>query len=419
MPDVADETTGDGSSGADNPFGSMPFVSDLLKLISTAGPIGANHSRQIARSLASGGQFEPNIEPADRIAIEQLMRVAELRVADATGLPVAHGTTLRVETVTRSGWADRTIDDYSELFKAFREVGVPDPGIAQGSGSSAGPGPTPDDDPMAAMFAEIGNMLVPVLAAMATGSMVGRLAQNALGGFELPLPRPVTAPLLVLLPNVDRFGAEWSLDPSDLRLWICLHEVTHHAVLGIEHVRTRLDELLRRHAAAFDADPSRLALNLDDLELSDGPDALLKFQALLGDVDNLFESVRSPAQQALQPELDALMAAITGYVDHVMDSIGTTLIGSYNRLCEALRRRRVETDKASRLVARMLGLELDQHSYDRGAGFIDGILQRAGPEGLRRLFDHPSHLPTPAEVDAAGLWLARIDLMDRGSNPDG
>ena len=32
--------------------------------------------------------------------------------------------------------------------------------------------------------------------------------------------------------NVDTFGDEWSLAKDDLRLWICLSELTTHAVLG-------------------------------------------------------------------------------------------------------------------------------------------------------------------------------------------
>ena len=93
-----------------------------------------------------------------------------------------------------------------------------------------------------------------------------------------------------------------------------------------------------------------------------------------------------------------------------MDSIGENLIGSYGMVTEALRRRRVEADASDRFVERILGLELDAEQYDRGTAFADGVVERAGAEGLRRLFDDPSHLPTPNEVDAPGLWLARIDL---------
>ena len=112
----------------------------------------------------------------------------------------------------------------------------------------------------------------------------------------------------------------------------------------------------------------------------------------------------------MQPELTSLVAAISGYVDHVMDEIGTSLIGSYPMLTEALRRRRVEADVSDRFVERILGLELDREQYDRGTEFVAGIVDRAGSEGLQRLFSAVDHLPTPNEVDAPGLWLARIDL---------
>jgi uncharacterized protein (DUF2342 family) len=81
-------------------------------------------------------------------------------------------------------------------------------------------------------------------------------------------------------------------------------------------------------------------------------------------------------------------------------------------LGEVLRRRRVEASWGERYVAKLLGLELRQSSFDRGRAFVDGILERAGEAGLARLWSHEPGLPTPAEVDAPGLWLARIDLPD-------
>jgi uncharacterized protein (DUF2342 family) len=43
---------------------------------------------------------------------------------------------------------------------------------------------------------------------------------------------------------------------------------------------------------------------------------------------------------------------------------------------------------------------------------VRGVLERAGDEGLSRLWHSERELPTPAEVDAPGLWLERIDLPD-------
>jgi len=40
------------------------------------------------------------------------------------------------------------------------------------------------------------------------------------------------------------------------------------------------------------------------------------------------------------------------------------------------------------------------------------VVERAGIEGLNRLWEEQSMLPTASELDAPGLWLARIDLPD-------
>ena len=106
------------------------------------------------------------------------------------------------------------------------------------------------------------------------------------------------------------------------------------------------------------------------------------------------------------------MAVVVGVVDHVMDEVGSGLIGSYRQVTEALRRRRVTTSEADRFVEKVLGIDLTPAQVDRGAAFVAGVVEREGDDGLARLWLGPESLPTPAEVDAPGLWLARLDLGD-------
>ena len=73
---------------------------------------------------------------------------------------------------------------------------------------------------------------------------------------------------------------------------------------------------------------------------------------------------------------------------------------------------RVDADTADRFVEKLLGVTVTQTQVDRGARFVAGVVERAGAEGLARLWKSAKELPTPAEVDAPGLWLARIDLPD-------
>ena len=73
-------------------------------------------------------------------------------------------------------------------------------------------------------------------------------------------------------------------------------------------------------------------------------------------------------------------------------------------------RHRIERGEAERFVEGLLGLAVGREDYERGNAFCRGVIERSGAEGLNRLWDSAEMAPTPNELDAPGLWLARIDL---------
>ncbi len=396
-------------TSGDNPFEGMPFFGDMLRMLGNQGPVQWDGARQLALSIATGGESEPNIDPLERIRFEQLARVADLQVADATGLSTSTtGRSVTVTPVTRTQWALHTIDTYKPLLETMA-VALHPPTDAPGSTDvESAEGFT---DPTEAWLGQIMGLLSPMLLGMTAGSLVGHLATRSFGVYDLPIPRPPSDDLEVVPANIEAFVDDWSLDGDDLRLWVCMHQITHHAVLGVPHVRARLDDLLRQYASAFESDPDALGSKLADLEFDPtGGDPMAKFQELMGDPEVVLGAVRSPRQNDLQPLIETLVAVIGGYVDHVMDSVGTRLIGSYSQVTEAMRRRRVEAAASDRFVERLLGLELTQEHFDRGRAFVDGVEERAGRSGLERLWSSDDVLPTPNELVAPGLWLARIDL---------
>jgi putative hydrolase len=387
-------------SGPPNPFEGLPFLGDLAKMLQSSGPVSWDAARQFAVQVATGGVTESNPDPIERIRFEELSRVAELRVGDATGLATSTtGAVVTVVPVTRTEWARRTLDGWRPLLERL-STSLTTAG-AEGQGE-------PSDDPLTSMLQGFSAAFGPLLFGMQAGAMVGHLAGRALGQYDLPIPRPPADELVVVADNVRAFGEEWSLPDDDLRLWICLSELTTHAVLGVPHVRARLDELLHTYVGAFRVDGSALESRLGDVDPTD-PEAL---QRALGDPAALLGAIQSPEQRALLPRLEALVAAIVGYVDHVMDQVGTTLIGSYGMITEALRRHRVEAGEGDRFVEHLLGLEVSQRVYDRGSAFVEGVVERAGADGLAQLWANERTLPTANEIDAPGLWLARIDLPD-------
>jgi putative hydrolase len=389
--------------GEDNPLNGMAIFRDLARLFQQQGAVSWDAARQLAQSIATEQKAEPNVDPLERITIEQLARVAELQVANTTGLDTSRGGQgVTIVPVTRSVWANRTLDAYRPLFEELAGS------LHQDTPPS--PAPAPGDDPFAWM-APLMQMIGPMMLGMAAGSMVGHLSRRCLGMYDLPIPRGAADELLVVPANIDGFGDAWSLPVDDLRLWVCLHEVCHHTVLNVPHVRARLESLLHRYVSAFEANAMPFEDRLSELDLDD-PSKYNDLQALFGDPETLLGAIRSEEQKQLLPQLEALVTAVVGYVDHVMDEIGTGLITSYGMVTEALRRRRVEADESDRFVERLFGLELSQAQYDRGEAFVQGVLDRAGSAGLARLWESERTLPTPAEVDAPGLWLARIDLPE-------
>jgi putative hydrolase len=392
---MSDEDLPDGPG--ENPFAGLPLFGDLARALSGQGPLNWDAARQFATLAATGGASEPNPDPAARIALGDLARIAELHVQDVTGLDSAVGLT--VSTVTPGMWAQRTLDAYRPLFSELA------------ASLQNRPDDSTSSDPAMAMMAGLSQMMAPAMMGMAVGSMVGQLARRAFGQYDLPLPRPTSREIVLVPSTIDAFAAEWELPRDDVRMWVLLQELIGHAIYDVEHIRNVVLSLVKRHVGGFRPDPGAIIDKLTDLEMSDA-DPMAALQKAFGDPEVLLGAVRTAEQDAVQPSLDAMLALVIGYVDHAVDRAAARLLGAGSAISEAVRRRRVETSPEDLFVERLLGLRLDRQQVERGRSFVRGVVERGGDESLVRLFSSERALPTPSELDAPGLWLARIDLPD-------
>ena len=371
---------------------------DLARMFTASGPVNWEVARQFAVWTANNGQAETNVEPLRRMRLEELFRIADLHVAEVTGLTTAaSGMVPQVRAVGRAEWAVATLDAYRPLLERLATA------LADVTGAEPD---AVEPDPTTALLGNLTQVMGPVLLGMQAGFTIGHLAQRAFGQYGLPIPRTAPDELLVVPATMDAFAADWSLPADDVSLWVALSELTHHAVLSRPHVRARLEQLLLDYVGGFEPDPSALEGKLGELD----PSNPAGIQEVLGDPEALLGALQTDAQRQTLVQLEALVCVIEGYVDHVVDVAGRKLVSSFPSLTEALRRRRVERGESDKFVERLFGLDIDQARYDRGTAFVRGVLERAGDEGLSRLWRTERELPTPAEVDAPGLWLERIDL---------
>ena len=225
------------------------------------------------------------------------------------------------------------------------------------------------------------------------GVVLGYLAQRVLGQYELVLldeaveDRPPR--LLFVLPNLGEAVANFGADEQEFMTWVTLHEVTHAVQFaGVPwlqgHVAGLVQELLRTAELRIEA-PRKLRMPTG-AELRRIVDALRH-----GD---LISVVTDESERATLDRVQAVMAVIEGHAEHVMDAVAPDLLPSLPRLRAAIDRRRRSQKGLSRLLARLLGLDMKLRQYERGKYFCDAIVRARGVEALHHVFSSPEALPT-------------------------
>ena len=321
-----------GSSDPDNPMGGL--LGDLMKVIGS-GPGSGDSWFEAARTLAFGvatdGGEDENPDPLVRIAFEELARVAEMHVVEATGIgPAAAVGGVSFETVGPGQWSFRVLEAYRPVLKSMVE--------AQQQGASAMPTSLDlselDPDASGGLSGLLGQFAVtlgPVFLGMQFGSAAGHLARRAFGQYALPLPWPESSTLLLVPGNVARFAEDWTLPLQEVQLWVCLRELTMHAVLTRPGVRASLMTLLG------DASAHAAAAQRNIVErLGDGLGDQASIEEALGDPEALLSDLISPEQRNISAALTAQTTAIGAYVDHITAGIVERLTSSPSALARGL-----------------------------------------------------------------------------------
>ena len=382
-----------------NPFNN-PLFAHFQRAMAAQGPLQWDVARQTALMAATQGVAEHNVDPQRRIAVQALAGVAGMHAADVTGLEIT--SVEKLEVIGRATWVTLTLEGWKSYFEALAS--------AIGGSQEVNNEAATDDsgDQMMAMLANVSKLIAPSMLGMSVGTLVGRLAVNTFGQFDLPLPREPHGRLVIVVGNVDNFADEWSIPREDMAMWALTHELVSHAVFGVQHVRESLRRLVTDFANGFRPNPGALSESIGQLDVSSG-DPMKMLDSLLSDPTVLLGAQRSSAQDRVAPVLDAAVTSLVGYIDHKVDLATARLLGKDSRIAEAVRRRRVAQSGDRIFVERLLGVDLTKERVDLARQFIGGVLERAGEDGVSQLLSKPGNLPTPAEIAAPGLWLARLE----------
>jgi coenzyme F420 biosynthesis associated uncharacterized protein len=259
-------------------------------------------------------------------------------------------------------------------------------------------------DPLAAKLTEkspnaVAAAVTAKVAGVQMGSVLGWLSSKVLGQYEVFLPEQGTGRLVLVAPNIVETERRLGVDPSDFRLWVALHEVTHRTQFTAvpwmhAHVRAEVQALLG--AASLD-DPAQLAARLKSLA------------AGLPRGGSLIELLQTPEQKLVMDRVTAFMSLLEGHAEHVMDAVGPEVVPTVTHIRARFEQRRKETSGVlDRLLRRLLGLDLKALQYAEGKRFVDTAVRELGMEGFNRVWESPATLPTRQEIREPLVWVRRI-----------
>ena len=332
-------------------------------------------AQRVAGAVASTAPDAPDTDvSAEVTAFAE--RSAEL-VSGYTGLRSPVGLP-QPETVDRSGWAQINLRSMQKVLDPVAER------------QAAGLGPL--------------KVVAGMLLAVEVGALSGFLAARVLGQYEFPITDPTAeARLLFVGPNLAQAARSLDAEDQALTRWVALHETTHALQFaGVpwlrSHMASRISELVRSLDVSID---TRKLLKLPSLS---------DLRALAETVrkEGLITLVAGPERRALIDELQATMALLEGYAEHVMDATGEELLPDLPRLREGLERRRKARSGWMRMLERLIGLELKLRQYEQGKRFCDAVVAEGGIDALNRAWDSPESLPTLADLDDPHGWLVRV-----------
>jgi coenzyme F420 biosynthesis associated uncharacterized protein len=233
------------------------------------------------------------------------------------------------------------------------------------------------------------------------GTLLGFLAGKVLGQFD---PFHTTGGrlgrLLLVAPNILHAEREIRVDPSDFRLWVCLHEETHRVQFtAVPWMRDHLQALIGQIVATVETDPSRM--------LSEGMSKI--GELISGKAEgSLLDLVSTPEQRAIIDQVTGVMSLLEGHADVVMDGVGPEVIPSVAEIRRKFTQRRKGVGALDKLLRRLLGLDQKMAQYRDGAVFVREVVDAVGMDGFNLVFAEPANLPTKAEILEPRSWLSRV-----------
>ncbi|HEX2049103.1 MAG TPA: zinc-dependent metalloprotease [Actinomycetota bacterium] len=376
---------------AHDSFGDIPLFREIQRIMAAGtGPVNLEIARQVAVALASEGGAEPEPDPGALRVYEDDLRALEYVLAGYTRLPLVEP--MRASLATRSGWARTTLDAWRWLFEAMSRRFTAELGRLQGDAEAAGP-----------LRATMGQ-IAPLLLGIQAGTLVGHLARESTGRYDVPIPRDDDGKLFWIDRNVRAVAQEHHLDPGALRSWLVLHDAARHLVAATVPWLDRYHRsLLADVVDAIEIDASDLERRLVEMQ-SKGMETLEEGMG----AETALPIAPTERHRRAVARLHGLVALCEGYARHAREAVADEAVGDLTVVDAAMARRGATTSAGEALLSGLTGVAPDRGLERAGATFCAAVARLHGPAALNRVWDAPDDVPSIDEIRDPFTWMERV-----------
>ncbi|KWX23203.1 hydrolase [Mycolicibacterium wolinskyi] len=239
-----------------------------------------------------------------------------------------------------------------------------------------------------------------------TGAVLAFISSGILGQYD-PFG-PDGGELLLVYPNVIAVERQLRVTPTDFRLWVCLHEVTHRVQFRAnpwlaDHMSQALAVLTQDAGEDVAAVVGRLAQYVRNQRNGSAPDP--NSAGILG----LMRAVQAEPQRRALDQLLVLGTLLEGHADHVMDAVGPAVVPSVGTIRRRFdERRQRKQPPVQRVVRALLGFDAKISQYTRGKAFVDEVVSTVGMARFNTIWTEAETLPLPTEIDEPRRWIDRV-----------
>lgn len=373
-----------------DPFGDIPLFREIQRLLSSGGgPVNYEILGQIARSVAVESGFDPAPDPATSRSFAETVHSAETLLAGYTRLSLDEpNLTL---TMTRTEWIETATKGWRWLLEPLAERFT-------GQMSEAGP-----EGSQGGIEAAMGQ-IAPLLMGMQGGALIGHLAREVLGRFDLPVTYDDDGKLFLVVANADLVAGEYGFDNETFYRWIALQETARAVVsAGAPWLTRYWRSLLLEVVESLEIDMADLERRMTELQAG-GMEAMQEGFGPEGAVP----VIPTERHRKALERTNAFLALFEGYAHHAVGQVSEQVIGDTTIIDEGMSRRDLSPSDGETMLASVLGLSLDRKLDAAGETFCAAVVQIEGIASLNRVWDAPDNLPVLAEIKDPFAWMERL-----------